>query len=311
MTHGDPLRLGTRASLLATTQSGHVAQALHAATGREVTLVPITTAGDVLTGSLAQLGGTGVFVAALREALLRGDCDLVVHSMKDLPTLPVPGLRIGAVPARASVRDALCARDGLTLAQLPTGARVGSGSPRRVAQLLRARPDLVVSGIRGNVDTRLRAVAEGRFDAIVLAEAGLSRIDRPDEITELFDAESWPTSAGQGALAVEVREDDPIGATVATVDDPASADTALLERAVLRALEAGCAAPVGISARRDDERTHLVAEVYALDGTRTIRADRRVPHPADDDEREALAGDVVDELLAGGAAQIAGLGGAR
>jgi len=247
-----PLRLGTRASLLATTQSGHVADALRAATGREVDLVPITTAGDVLTGPLTQLGGTGVFVAALREALLRGECDLVVHSMKDLPTADVEGLAIGAVPPRAAVRDVLCARDGLTLDELPEGAVIGSGSPRRVAQLLRRRPDLQVRGIRGNVDTRLRKVDDGEFDGIVLAEAGLTRIGRTDRITDRFDAEGWPTSAGQGALAVEVRSDSPFAADVASISDADAEITALWERAVLRVLEAGCAAPVGISARLGD-----------------------------------------------------------
>jgi hydroxymethylbilane synthase len=302
-----PLRLGTRASLLATTQSGHVADALRAATGREVELVPVTTAGDVLTGPLAQMGGTGVFVAALRDALLHGVCDLVVHSMKDLPTGDVSGLRIGAVPPRAGVRDALCARDGLRLAELPFGARIGSGSPRRVAQLLRRRPDLQVSGIRGNVDTRLGKVHAGEFDAIVLAEAGLQRIDRGDEMTDLFDAGAWPTSAGQGALAVEVRtDDDEIAELVARIDDADAAEEALLERAVLRRLEAGCAAPVGITAVVTGDAVTLAAEVYALDGSASVRAERVVARRADRDE---VAGDVVDELLSRGAGELADLAG--
>lgn len=300
-----PLRLGTRKSLLATTQSGHVADALRRATGREVELVPITTAGDVLTGPLAQLGGTGVFVAALREALLRGECDLVVHSMKDLPTGAVEGLRIAAVPPRESVRDVLCARDGLTLDALPVGARIGTGSPRRVAQLLRARPDVRVDGIRGNVDTRLRSVADGVFDAVVLAEAGLRRIDRAAVATEAF---SWPTSAGQGALAVEVARDD-IAELVHAIDDADTHTTALLERAVLRRLEAGCAAPVGITAALDGADVVLLAEVYALDGTRTLRAERRVPRVDAEDAPEVVAGAVVMQLLAGGAADLADLGG--
>lgn len=307
-----PLRLGTRASLLATTQSGHVAEALRAATGREVELVPITTAGDVLTGPLAQLGGTGVFVAALRDALLRGDCDLVVHSMKDLPTADVPGLRIAAVPARESVRDALCARDGLTLDDLPVGARVGTGSPRRVAQLLRRRPDLEVAGIRGNVDTRLRKVADGEFDAIVLAEAGLTRIARTDRITDLFAADDWPTSAGQGALAVEVRAGDPVEGDVARVGDRASAEVALLERAVLRRLEAGCAAPVGIGARHDPAAAEIVllAEVYAPGGARTVRVERAFAHAAvaDDAGRSQAAEVIVAELLGAGAGALADFG---
>lgn len=300
-----PLRLGTRRSLLATTQSGHVADALRRLTGREVELVPITTDGDVLTGPLAQLGGTGVFVAALREALLRGECDLVVHSMKDLPTGPVPGLRIGAVPTRESVRDVLCARDGLTLDALPHGARVGSGSPRRVAQLRRRRPDLRVDGIRGNVDTRLRKVDEGEFDAIVLAEAGLNRIGRAAVATDTFD---WPTSAGQGALAVEVATDE-AAALVAALDDAEARTTALLERAVLRRLEAGCAAPVGISARIEDDAVALAAEVYALDGTACVRTTRVVTCAEAEVDPAAIAEVVVAELIDAGAAELADLAG--
>ncbi|WP_431801525.1 hydroxymethylbilane synthase [Microbacterium sp. bgisy203] len=308
------LRLGTRASLLATTQSGTVADALRAATGREVELVRIMTDGDVLTGPLAQLGGTGVFVAALRDALLRGECDLVVHSMKDLPTAAVPGLAIGAVPPRAPVRDALCARDGLTLDALPHGAVVGSGSPRRVAQLLSARPDLDVRGIRGNVDTRLRKVDDGEYDAVVLAEAGLTRIGRTDRITDVFDASRWPTSAGQGALAVEVRSDDPFAADLAAISDADAEITALLERAVLRRLEAGCAAPVGIAARLDADASDadavtLVAEVYALDGARSVRVERSLPRAAvaADGGREDAAAEVVAELLGRGAGELADL----
>lgn len=305
------LRLGTRASLLATTQSGHVADALRAATGLEVDLVPITTAGDVLTGPLAQLGGTGVFVAALRDALLAGECDLVVHSMKDLPTADVEGLRIGAVPPRASMRDALCTREGETLASLPAGARVGSGSPRRVAQVRRRRPDLEVVGIRGNVDTRLRKVDEGDYDAVVLAEAGLSRIGRTDRISEVFAADSWPTSAGQGALAVEVREGSPLAAAIARISDADAEVTSLLERAVLRRLEAGCAAPVGIDARIDGDTVALVAEVYALDGARAVRVEHRVPrsHAQQAGGRDAAAATVVDALLADGAGDLADLAG--
>lgn len=309
-----PLRLGTRASALATTQSGHVADALRAAAGRDVELVPVTTAGDVLTGPLAQLGGTGVFVAALREALLRGECDLVVHSMKDLPTAAVPGLVLAAVPPRETQRDVLCAREGHTLTTLPHGAVVGSGSPRRVAQLLRHRPDLEVRGIRGNVDTRLRKVHDGEFDAIVLAEAGLSRLGRTDEVSDRFDLDDWPTSAGQGALAVEVRDDDPeLAALVGRIGDAASTAASLLERAVLAQLEAGCAAPVGISAHAvaPAADVKLVAEVYALDGARSVRVERAYA-PADiahDAQRAAAAAAVVSELLAQGAAGLADLAG--
>jgi hydroxymethylbilane synthase len=310
-----PLRLGTRRSLLATTQSGLVADALRAATGRDVALVPITSQGDVLTGSLAQLGGTGVFVAALRDALLRGECDLVVHSMKDLPTGAVTGLRLGAVPTRASQRDVLCARDSLTLQALPHGARVGTGSPRRVAQLLRRRPDLAIGDIRGNVDTRLQKVHDGEFDAIVLAEAGLSRIGRTGEITDTFDDTAWPTSAGQGALAVEVRaEDAAAAALVAGIHDSDAGTTSLLERAVLRRLEAGCASPVGISAgpvaaTGATRRVRVISEVYGADGAGAVRAERTVDlaQAASDAGRETVAEEIVAELLAGGADTLADL----
>lgn len=310
MTGAAPLRLGTRASLLATTQSQTVADAITAATGVPVTLVKITTDGDVLTGPLAQLGGTGVFASALRDALLRDECDLLVHSMKDLPTAPLPGIVIGAVPQRAPHRDALCARDGLTLAGLPDGARVGTGSPRRVAQLLARRPDLEVAGIRGNVDSRLAKVARGEFDAIVLAEAGLRRIGRDAAITEILDG---PTSAAQGALAVEIREgDERVAALVRAVNDPDAETTARAERAVLRRLEAGCAAPVAVAAARSGDRLVLEAEVYALDGTQRVRATREVGFEtaATAEGAAALASDVVAELLDGGAAALADLPGA-
>ncbi|SDQ05032.1 hydroxymethylbilane synthase [Microbacterium sp. cf332] len=308
------LRLGTRASLLATTQSRHVADAISAATGIAVELVEITTDGDVLTGSLAQMGGTGVFATALREALLRGECDLVVHSMKDLPTAPYPGLTIAAVPPRAPQRDVLCGPvAATTLDDLPAGATVGTGSPRRVAQVLRRRPDLRVRDIRGNIDTRLRKMRDGEYDAIVLAEAGLRRIERDAAIGEVFALEQWPTSAGQGALAVEIRTvdgDGPIGRAVSVIDDPESSSRARLERAVLRLLEAGCAAPVGISVSGQGPEAVFVAEVYAPDGLRTVRAHRTLgAQPASDEAREALAADVVAELLDGGAADIVDLPG--
>ncbi|WP_436410263.1 hydroxymethylbilane synthase [Microbacterium thalli] len=314
VTQAPVLRLGTRASLLATTQSQHVADAITTATGIPVELVEITTDGDVLTGSLAQMGGTGVFATALREALVRGDCDLVVHSMKDLPTAPYPGLEIAAVPPRAPQRDVLCGPEaGTTLDALPAGAVVGTGSPRRVAQVRRRRPDLQVRDIRGNVDTRLRKVRDGEYDAVVLAEAGLRRIGRDAAIGEVFALDAWPTSAGQGALAVEVRTadlDGPIGRAVRLIDDAASASRALLERAVLRRLEAGCAAPVGITVTGLGTESAFVAEVYAPDGARTVRAvrslDADLASPA---ERERIAADVVAELLDGGAADIADLPG--
>ena len=200
------LRIGTRGSALALAQTGVVAAAVAKASGLEVEIVPISTEGDHSTVSLATLGGTGVFASALREALIAETCDLVVHSLKDLPTEAYPGLCIGAIPKRADPRDALCARDGLTLEALPPDARVGTGSPRRAAQLRGWRADLEVVDIRGNVDTRLRKVAEGELDAVVLAAAGLGRIGRLDAVTEYFELGTWATAPGQGALALEVRE---------------------------------------------------------------------------------------------------------
>ncbi|MDT0179392.1 hydroxymethylbilane synthase [Microbacterium sp. ARD31] len=299
-----PLRLGTRASLLATTQSQQVADAVAAASGRDVELVPITSEGDVLTGPLAQMGGTGVFATALRDALLRDECDFLVHSMKDLPTAPYPGIVVGAVPVRASQRDILHSRDGLALDELPAGARVGTGSPRRVAQVRARRPDLVVEGIRGNVDSRLRKVADGQYDAIVLAEAGLRRIGRDSAITEVLD---WPTSAAQGALAVEIRDGDTVVAdAVGRIEHADTALAAHLERAVLRRLEAGCAAPVAIDAEHHGDVVTLVAHVYAEDGSRSVAASRRLDPHVDVDE---AAADVVAELLEGGAADLADLAG--
>ncbi len=299
-----PLRLGTRASLLATTQSQHVADAVAAASGRDVELVPITSEGDVLTGPLAQMGGTGVFATALRDALLRDECDFLVHSMKDLPTAPYPGIVVGAVPVRASQRDILHSRDGLALDSLPAGSRVGTGSPRRVAQVRARRPDLVVEGIRGNVDSRLRKVADGQYDAIVLAEAGLRRIGRDSAITQVLD---WPTSAAQGALAVEIRDGDTVVAdAVGRIEHADTALAAHLERAVLRRLEAGCAAPVAIDAEHHGDVVTLVAHVYAEDGSRSVAASRRLDPHVDVD---AAAADVVAELLEGGAADLADLAG--
>ncbi|MDO5617162.1 hydroxymethylbilane synthase [Kocuria sp.] len=205
------LRIGTRGSALATTQTGHAAEALVVAGGPAYELEIIRTEGDVVTGSLATLGGTGVFAAALRHALTDGRVDLAVHSLKDLPTAPHPGLAIGAVPVREDPRDALCARDGLSLDQLPEGANIGTGSPRRAAQLLAARPDLTVVDIRGNVPTRLARVAgvddsgPGDLDAVVLASSGLRRLGLEAYVTEYLDPAVMLPAPGQGALALEVR----------------------------------------------------------------------------------------------------------
>ncbi|GIL35329.1 hydroxymethylbilane synthase [Phycicoccus sp. MAQZ13P-2] len=270
------LRLGTRRSALATTQSSWVADRLRAL-GHEVELVEITTEGDRdRTTPLAQLGGTGVFVSALREALADGRVDLAVHSLKDLPTAPDPRVDVAAVPVREDVRDALVARDGLTLGELPAGATVGTGSPRRRAQLEALGLGLVLTDLRGNVDTRLRAVHEGRLDAVVLAAAGLRRLGRADEVTELLDPLQVLPAPGQGALAVEVRrDDDATRAAVAPLEDADARACVTAERTLLAELEAGCSAPVGALAEVvegvDGPELSLRAVVAAPDGSHDLR----------------------------------------
>ena len=212
-----PLRVGTRASLLARTQSGHVADALRAALGRDVELVEVTTHGDVSTAPLTSFGGVGVFVSALRDALLAGQVDVAVHSLKDLPTAPHPGITVAATPTREDPRDVVVARDGLTLGELPAGSRVGTGSPRRAAQLHALGLGFEVAAIRGNVDTRIRKVGAGEYDAVVLARAGVARLGRLDEVTEVLDPLQMLPAPGQGALAVECRTEDT--ALVAEGDD--------------------------------------------------------------------------------------------
>lgn len=272
------LRLGTRGSVLARTQAGTVADALRSA-GVDVELVPMTSHGDTSRASLTSLGGTGVFAAGLREALMAGECDAVVHSYKDLPTAPHPGLRVVATPPRADHRDALCA--AAPLAELREGARVGTGSPRRRAQLLSVRPDLEVADIRGNIDTRLAMVTDGDLDGVVLAAAGLARIGREDLIAEMFE---WPTAPAQGALAVEARADDETTATVlAAVHDERTQQAVAVERAFLAELEAGCAAPVAATATVRFERVSLRAVAYSTDGQRRhgSRVDDRLDDPVE------------------------------
>ncbi|WP_106397181.1 hydroxymethylbilane synthase [Actinocorallia populi] len=264
------LKLATRKSLLAMTQSGMVADALTAATGRPVELVGITTEGDVNKALLAQIGGTGVFVNRLREEILAGSVDFAVHSLKDLPTTPAEGIELVALPPRHDHRDALCGPGKLS--ELPAGARVGTGSPRRVAQLRALRPDLEVVPIRGNADTRLAKVSDGELDAVVLANAGLTRIGRTELVGELFEPEQMLPAPGQGALAVECRADDAeLIELLRVLDDPATRAAVTAERAVLAVLEAGCSAPVGAFAQVENEVLSLTATVVSLDGTRQIR----------------------------------------
>jgi hydroxymethylbilane synthase len=307
------VRIGTRASALALAQAGLIADRIAAKFAVDVELVPITSDGDRSTASLATLGGTGVFANALREALIAGRCDLLVHSFKDLPTVPFEDLRIGAVPKRADPRDALCAREGWTLTTLPAGSRVGTGSPRRVAQLKSLRPDLDVVDLRGNVDTRLGRVNAEDLDAVVLAAAGLTRLGRLDAVTEFLELADWPTAPGQGALAIEVRgaSDLLIDRILDGLNHPTAQLTAIAERSVLARLQAGCSAPIGATAVVDGELLLLTASVYRNDGTQHLTSSHGLVLEGAVDQRvrqaEELGVRVGDELLRLGAADLAEL----
>jgi hydroxymethylbilane synthase len=271
------LRLGTRASELARTQSGLVAELLSERTGRDVALVPVRTEGDLVSAPLASLGGTGVFVSALRDALLAGEVDLAVHSLKDLPTAPAAGIALAAVPPREDPRDVVVARDGLTLGELPAGSRVGTGAPRRVAQLEALGLGIELVGVRGNVDTRIAKVRSGDLDAVILARAGLARLGRLDEATDVLDPIQVLPAPGQGALAVECRaaDTDLVALLAEALDDPHTRAAVECERVVLAELEAGCAAPVGALAEvvegDDGEELWVRAVALSPDGALSVR----------------------------------------
>ncbi|WP_431784668.1 hydroxymethylbilane synthase [Streptomyces chumphonensis] len=321
-----PLKLGTRRSALAMAQSGQVAREITRLTGRDVELVEITTYGDVSREQLAQIGGTGVFVSALRDALLAGDIDLAVHSLKDLPTDQPAELTIAAVPPRVDPRDALIARDGLTFEQLTAAGtdaapvRIGTGSPRRMSQLnawartLGHRIETVP--IRGNVDTRIGFVRSGELDAVVLAAAGLTRVGRLDEVTELIDSDAVLPAPGQGALAVEcVTSDAPLATRLAGLDDPFTRVAVTAERTLLAALEAGCSAPVGALAdpQADGEAVtemRLRGVVGTIDGSTLVQLSTTGHAPASAVEQTAwatrLGRELADAMLAKGAAGLMG-----
>jgi hydroxymethylbilane synthase len=299
------LRLGTRASTLATTQSGLVADLIRRHLGREVELVEVSTEGDRSSAPLASLGGTGVFVSALRDALLAGTVDVAVHSLKDLPTTPADGIALAAVPLREDPRDVVVARDGLTLGELPVGSRLGTGSPRRVSQLEALGLGLHIEGIRGNVDTRIRKVREGEVDAVVLARAGLARLGRLDEVTEVLDPLQMLPAPGQGALAIECRSDDvDLVAALARLDDTATRAAVTAERAVLATLEAGCSAPLGALAEvvegEDGEELWLRAVALSLDGGLSVRMSTTGPVT----EAEQLGFRLASSMLDEGAADL-------
>ncbi|MBW5253490.1 hydroxymethylbilane synthase [Streptomyces poriferorum] len=311
-----PLRLGTRRSKLAMAQSGLVADAVSEVTGRAVELVEITTYGDTSREHLAQIGGTGVFVAALREALLRGEVDFAVHSLKDLPTAQPEGLVLAAVPVREDPRDALVARDGLTFEQLPSGARVGTGSPRRMAQLnAYARShglDIETVPIRGNVDTRIGFVRSGELDAVVLAAAGLSRLGRSGEVTDFLSVDTVLPAPGQGALAIECAASSAdLAAALAELDDPYTRVAVTAERSLLAALEAGCSAPVGALADllADGQAVNelrLRGVVGSIDGSSLVQMSTTGPVPTSHDDAAALGRELAAEMLAKGAAGLMG-----
>jgi hydroxymethylbilane synthase len=300
------LRLGTRASALATVQSQHIADRLKDEAGVDVELVTISTEGDRDQSTpLSALGGQGVFVTALREAVASGEVDFAVHSLKDLPTTPDPRLTLAAVPSREDPRDAIVARDNLTLGELPTGSTVGTGSPRRTAQINALGLGLTIVPIRGNVDTRIAKVRNGDLDAVVLALAGLKRLGRADEATELLDPLQILPAPGQGALACECRADD--GATtkvLAVLDDAETRSAVTAERSLLATLEAGCSAPVGaladVAMGDDGDELWLRAVVADVSGTPSIR----LSATGSPDDAAAVGEQLAAELLAEGASAL-------
>lgn len=320
-------RIGTRGSALATTQTGWVARALSEAGAGEAETVIVRTEGDVVTGSLAALGGAGVFAAALRQRVLDGDVDVAVHSLKDLPVAQPEGLVLAAIPERVDPRDVLVAADGADLDSLPTGASVGTGSPRRAAQLLAARPDLRIEDIRGNVPTRLRRVKgmvldhddsasvgrerEGDLDAVILAAAGLDRLGLGHVATERLDPGVMLPAPGQGALAVETSAatagdaDSPLMRAAAALHHAPTALAVAAERALLARLEGGCAAPLGALAVPTADGLRLDAVAAAVDGSRLLRR-RASGRVATREEAIALGETLADEMLEAGAAALMG-----
>lgn len=303
-----PIRVGTRGSLLATTQAGDIRDALIKA-GHPAELVIIKTAGDLSAAPVQQIG-VGVFTTAIRLALTAGEVDVAVHSYKDLPTAPEPGLHIAAVPPREDPRDALVSAGGKVLGELLPGATVGTSAPRRAAQLRALGLGLEIRPLRGNLDSRLGKVASGELDAVVVARAGLVRIGRADEVTEALDPVQMLPAPAQGALAVECRADDArLVSILAELDDPSTRAAIDAERAVLGALEAGCTAPVGAMAEVVDSidedgriftELSLRATVVAENGSDAVKAS--VVGPVE--RATELGRELAAELLDQGAKQL-------
>jgi hydroxymethylbilane synthase len=296
------IRIATRRSPLAKWQANHVADLLRAREpGLEVRLHELVTKGDrILEVPLAEVGGKGLFVKEIEDALLQDDAEIAVHSMKDLPAVVAPGLVIGAVPEREDPRDALCSPRHGTLEKLPRGARVGTSSLRRSAQLKALRPDLQIEVVRGNVETRLRKASEG-LDAVVLAYAGLRRLGLATHATYVFPVEEMLPAVAQGALALEARDAD--GATLtrlARLDHPETRVRVEAERGFLARIEGGCQVPIAGHATIEHGRVRLRALVASLDGKRVVRGERSGP-PA---EARALGVSLAEELLSKGAGEI-------
>ena len=301
MMHSSPVRIGTRASKLARWQADWVAREL-SGLGTTVEIVEITTRGDAQQqGPISQIGSTGVFTKEIQAALLDGRIDVAVHSLKDLPTEPADGLVLAAVPVRERPDDALVATQFDSLDALPEGARIGTGSMRRRAQLKHHRPDLAMLDIRGNIDTRLRKLADGDYDAIILAAAGLHRLGLEGHICQLLAPPLMLPAAGQGALGIECRADDTTTQQVVSqLDHPPSRQATTAERALLAALQAGCLAPVGAWGRMSDDRLVLDAVVADLEGRQCLRASQT----ASPNEATALGCQVAEQLFAQGAEPI-------
>ena len=300
------LTIGTRGSALALWQSNWVAGELaRLHTGTETQLLTIKTRGDkILDVSLAKVGGKGLFVTEIENALLSGEADLAVHSLKDVPTEQPEGLCLAAFPERGDPMDALVSREGLPLRGLPQGATIGTSSLRRVAQLKHARPDLQFAPLRGNVDTRLRKLAEGEADAIILAAAGLKRLGRQDAITERLSPEVCLPAAGQGIVCIECRSDDDRTRTLlAALDSPASRVSAAAERHVIAALEGSCQVPIGAFSEIEGDALTVRAVVADLEGKRLVRAEATGRVTAPEEAAEAAVARLkeqgAEEILAG------------
>ena len=298
------LRVGTRSSLLARTQSATIAALIAEQLGEPCELVPIRSDGDDVSVRLDAPARPGIFVATLREALLAGAVNVVVHSFKDLPSAPAPGLMIAAVPARGDARDGLLTSTGATLEELPADARVGTSSPRRTAALLRARPDLTVVPIRGNIDSRAAMVEDGRLDAVVLAKAGLDRIGRTVPAASILGLDRMVPAPAQGALAIECREDDPLARRLAALEDPESRCVVTAERAVLVSIEAACTTAVGAYATYADGQLDLRADLFGHRGVDYVERYGAIDLTGAQDLAGAAAlGHAVAQALLGGAAR--------